>query len=288
MGAQIAKMGPHEVDRFLFWGALIGLILVPFLVERLLALLKLRRPNFEGRWIPTGYGLLILLWSSPLLAAKCYLQPDSGRLLAAYLVVIVGMGAFGLIDDLWGDRSVSGLRGHLRKFLLDGEITTGFLKAIGGCLLALLVPRVILTKPWPDTLLDGATIALCANAVNLLDVRPGRACAFFFLGALALLLAHGSRWNEPPFLPLLYVIIPALLVYERDARGQAMLGDVGSNLLGGVLGLAIALAQPPRFIQYGLLLALILLHVLAERYSLSTLIERNALLRWLDRRTGKR
>lgn len=271
-----------------FLAAALWLLLVPLLVERLLALLKLCRINFQGRQIPTAYGLVILLWSAPLFAALFNFMPERFVTLAAYLTTVVGMGILGLADDLWGDRSATGLRGHFRKFFIDGEITTGFVKAVGGGVLAILVPRIVLEKPWPDALLDGATIALCANALNLLDLRPGRACAAFLLGALAILLAHGGGLREPRVSPLLFVVIPTLVVYERDARARAMLGDTGSNLLGGVLGLAFVLADPSLPLRYGALVALVLLHVLAERYSLSALIERNPLLQRLDRLTGRR
>lgn len=288
MDAQASENLSTEGRLLLFLVAALWLLLVPLLVERLLALLRLHRTNFQGCQIPTGYGLVILLWSAPLFMAHLYFRIGSLVTLVAYLMIVVGMGILGLIDDLWGDRSVTGLRAHFRKFFIDGEVTTGFVKAVGGSALGVLLPRLLLGKPWPDALLDGATIALCANALNLLDLRPGRACAAFLLGALAILLAHAGGLREPRVSPLIFVVIPTLVVYERDARARAMLGDTGSNLLGGVLGLAFVLADPALPLRYAALVALVLLHVLAERYSLSALIERNSLLRRLDRLTGKR
>jgi UDP-GlcNAc:undecaprenyl-phosphate GlcNAc-1-phosphate transferase len=269
----------------LFLTAALWLLLLPPLVDRLLVRLRLLRPNYRGQIIPVGYGLVILLWSAPVLAALFRFLPGLRRELAAYLLILAGMALLGFADDLWGDRRATGLRGHLRKFLIEGEITTGFVKAAGGLALALLVPRYTLERTWPDALLDGLLIALCANALNLLDLRPGRACAVFLLGALAVMAVPLLNGSAPP---LAFVAIPALLVWERDARARVMLGDTGSNLLGGALGLAFTLAVRSPFVRGSLLAGLLLLHLVAERRSLTALIEANPFLRRLDRLTGRR
>src|SRR5213078_4496494 len=80
-------------------------------------------------------------------------------------ICVVGFGAFGLVDDLWGDPGAKGLRGHLRA-LLGGRVTTGAVKAIGGAAVALLAGRM-LHAGWA-MLLAALLIALCANAFNLL------------------------------------------------------------------------------------------------------------------------
>jgi UDP-N-acetylmuramyl pentapeptide phosphotransferase/UDP-N-acetylglucosamine-1-phosphate transferase len=96
-----------------------------------------------------------------------------------------------------------------------------------------------------------------------------------------------TQSDNPAIPPLLYVMLPALVVWERDARARVMLGDAGSNPLGAALGLAAAQVIP--LLTQGLLLiALIALHLLAERVSLTKIIESNRLLRSLDRLTGVR
>ncbi len=67
-----------------------------------------------------------------------------------------------------------------------------------------------------------------------------------------------------------------------------MMGDTGSNLLGATLGLS--LAAPPVNIPVRLtaLLLLLALHILAERLSLTKLIEQKPFLQRLDRLTGVR
>jgi UDP-GlcNAc:undecaprenyl-phosphate/decaprenyl-phosphate GlcNAc-1-phosphate transferase len=276
----------------LFWplwlAAALWLAILPLLVGWLLRRICLTRPNYRGDHIPVGYGILILLWSAPLLAALLALFPSGRREIAAFLAVVSGMSLLGFIDDVWGDRSVTGLRGHFRRFFKDGVITTGFLKAVGGALVSLLVPRQLLNQAWPDALLNGAIIALTANALNLLDLRPGRAGALFLVAALAVVSLQLSARQAPWPPPLLFIAVPALVVYERDARARVMMGDAGSNLLGGALGLAFVLTFPsplPRWITLGLLVAL---HIIAERSSLTRIIEGNLLLRRLDALTGRR
>ncbi len=71
-----------------------------------------------------------------------------------------------------------------------------------------------------------------------------------------------------------------------------MLGDAGANALGALLGYVIfvglapaaSAGMGPALAILGVVAGLLLLvNGLSERYSYSELIERNALLRWLDR-----
>jgi UDP-GlcNAc:undecaprenyl-phosphate GlcNAc-1-phosphate transferase len=280
-------LGPNKTAILWLVGAL-WLAVLPPLVGMLLKRLGMVKPNFRGEPIPVGYGLVILFWSAPALAGLAYLIPLQRRILAAYFCVVTGMALLGFIDDRWGNRTVTGLKGHIRKFIIEGEITTGFVKAFGGLLLGFLVPRVILAQPWQEALLNGFIIALSANLFNLFDLRPGRAGALFLLSASCLTTATYLRRADPFIPPLVFVLLSALVVYERDARARVMLGDTGSNLLGGALGLSFILAFPLLPARIVLLTALVVFHLIAERYSLTKLIEQNAVLRRLDRMTGKR
>jgi UDP-GlcNAc:undecaprenyl-phosphate GlcNAc-1-phosphate transferase len=256
--------------------------LTPWLLRRW----NLYRENFRGDSIPTAYGLAILLWSAPVLIGLCIALPGQAKETLACLCLACGMGMLGFLDDYRGDRSIKGLRGHLRAFF-RGQITTGLVKAAGGLLLSLLVCRLILGYSPGQTLLSGLLIALSANALNLLDLRPGRACAVFFAGALALVVSQAGEQKTASLLLLVFVL-PALFVYAKDRRGMAMLGDTGSNLLGSALGLCLVLATPCVIAQGCLLIGLLMLHLLAERRSLTQIIERSPLLRRLDSWTGVR
>jgi UDP-N-acetylmuramyl pentapeptide phosphotransferase/UDP-N-acetylglucosamine-1-phosphate transferase len=261
------------------------LVALPPLVSWLLKRIGMVRPNFQGDAIPVGYGLVILLWSAPalLLAGRVFADRRDDYLVL--LALTAGFGLLGFVDDRWGDRSVGGLKGHLRKFVIEGEITTGFVKLAGGALLAFVVPWRLLHHTWTDALLEGALIALCANAFNLLDLRPGRAGALFLFAAIPTAIL---AWRVAPAPPLIFVLIPAIVVYERDARARVMLGDTGSNLLGAALGGSIVLLAPSLATKGSLVAALVVLHLIAEKWSLTRIIEKAPVLRTLDRMTGRR
>ena len=168
--------------------------------------------------------------------------------------VVAPVVALGLADDLWSGPE-RGLRAHLRA-----GATTGTLKLLGIPLWAL----------WRTRSPSGAVlVALCANVLNQLDTRPGRALKAFLAGSLVL----GGKPRG--------AVAVAVLLAPYDHREMVMLGDAGSNALGAVLGLGSVrrLTGPRRIAAIGALAALT---VLADRRSLGTLIESTPGLRELD------
>ena len=61
-----------------------------------------------------------------------------------------------------------------------------------------------------------------------------------------------------------------------------MLGDVGANVVGGVLGAGVVIATAPAT-RNAVLVAVLALNLLSERVSFSLVIDRVGPLRWLDR-----
>lgn len=266
--------------------ALIGLILLlvlPPLLYWMAYRLRSLRANFRGEAIPRSFGLVLLFWSAPMLALAAWLFPEVRPAFLLWLTAILGFGGLGYLDDTWGDKQTKGLRGHFTAAWRERKFTTGFLKAVGGALLALWLGHTLFPNSFPHVLLAAALIALSANAINLLDLRPGRASAVF----LVIGLIHMAFWQNVGA-PLVYVLIPAFVVWARDSRAQVMLGDTGSNLLGACLGLALAAPPTPTMVSLAALIVLVALHVLAERVSITALIEKNPALRALDRLTGVR
>jgi len=247
----------------------------------------LRRPNFRGKRIPMVAGLAFVLGGEFFYGGEWFWQGLHTSLAAVYFLVTLGFGGLGLLDDLKGDRKVGGFRGHFQA-LARGRLTTGAAKAIGGGLLSLTAGFLIVSpKPLGYALLAGLLIALSANALNLLDLRPGRCLFGFFVGAAtvgATLLAQHTLGNG--FL-LWTAVAFALILYPVDAGGAAMLGDTGSNTFGAVLGVAGAIYFGPVW-QGVLILALLGFQFWCERYSLSRVIENSAFLRGLDRKLGVR
>ena len=163
---------------------------------------------------------------------------------------VAAIAALGLADDVWSGPE-RGFRAHLRS----GR-TTGMLKLIGIPIVGLLATRRVS---------GGLLVGLAANALNQLDTRPGRALKAYLAAALALDAPAGI----------------AVLLLPYDLREMAMLGDAGSNALGGLLGLKSVerFTGRGRWVAIG---ALAGLTVLGERRSLGSLIESTRGLRELD------
>jgi UDP-N-acetylmuramyl pentapeptide phosphotransferase/UDP-N-acetylglucosamine-1-phosphate transferase len=266
-----------------FWG---GYLLTNWLMEPLkkaFVAAGFLRVNYRGQNIPVGMGvslwggvfgtMAVLMMMSDVFALSWMQMKD----LLAILAVSTGFLVIGLLDDLAGNRDATGLRGHLRQFLRRGEVTTGLLKAGFGVLLGFLGAYLTGAEGW-RLLLGGLTVALSANSVNLLDLRPGRACKGVLL-ALAVLAAVSLRGLESP---AFWLLLGATLAYfPEDLRARTMMGDAGSNLLGGAVGMLVVLTctATTMIVWLGVL---ILLHLYAEKYSISATIEKNRLLRWLD------
>jgi UDP-N-acetylmuramyl pentapeptide phosphotransferase/UDP-N-acetylglucosamine-1-phosphate transferase len=244
-----------------------------------------RRENFRKEKIPAVFGLYIITYGVVGAILAKYTTWDSDPAAQLYLIAILGFGTLGFADDVFGNRDVGGFKGHFKKLLLEGKLTTGATKAIGGGLLSIFLAWRTSSGHIGFWVLDAAIIALAANTINLLDLRPGRALFAFFLGiGIAAILAWGHI-SAPTV--IFTIALAAVAVACYDCRGRAMLGDVGSNTLGAVLGLSFALdASPTSKITAALLFFAI--NVYSERCSISKLIERHPLLARIDSKLGVR
>lgn len=284
--------------------ALTGLILLfalPPLVERGLRRAGRVEANFRGERIPQSFGLVILLWAGLMLPITAFLFPAGWRMDLLWLCGVLGFGMLGWIDDVWGTKRIKGLKGHFRAALRERTYTTGFVKAVGGAILALCLGYGVSALSSSGfayiapsglaaaliVVLNGGLIALCANAVNLLDLRPGRAGGAFLLIGMPL-WAASLYAGAASAVPFALVLLPALVVWRLDSHARVMMGDTGSNLLGAVLGLALCASWVPIAARVATLIGLLALHVLAERVSLTRLIAENRVLRTLDRLSGVR
>lgn len=173
---------------------------------------------------------------------------------------VAAVAAVGLADDLLSGPE-RGLRAHLRA---GG--TTGVLKAVA-------IPAIGAAAT--GSLAGGAVVGLSANAVNLLDTKPGRALKAFLLAWL-LLRAGGRTRHAGPY------AAAAVFLAPYDLREMSMLGDAGANALGAVLGLE-AVGRLHGRSRLGALVALGGLTLLGELTSLGKGIERTPVLRELDR-----
>ncbi|MEG6510920.1 hypothetical protein V6C32_03270 [Desulforamulus ruminis] len=235
------------------------------------------RPNFRGDHIPVGVGLLFFLGALLPGGMLIFWQPGLYALNGLiYLLALGAMTLLGLVDDVFGSRTDSGLKGHLKK-LFQGELTTGGLKLLAGGLMALVISAAI-SKGWQELAVNTLVIGLSVNAINLLDLRPGRAGKGYLLALLLLLVTHWPDRN----LAWGMITAGALLAYlPTDLRAGAMMGDTGSNALGATLGImTVLILEGP--VKIGYLVFLVVFHLFTEKFSLTKIIERNRLLNYLD------
>jgi UDP-GlcNAc:undecaprenyl-phosphate GlcNAc-1-phosphate transferase len=277
------------------WAPLVlSFALAGLLAPALLALLEragVVRQNYRGRLVPAASGVLIvvagLFTLAPLaaldeLADSDSLSPGLDRVLAYGL----GVAALGLMDDLLGGRAPAGepagpaaprgMRGHARA-AAAGSLSSGALKAAGTLGLALYVISGS-GRSAGEYLLAVALLVLSTNLFNLLDLRPGRAAKVFLVLGLALTIA---TWDVLPLQTLGLFVGPTLVLLAFDLRERAMLGDVGSNLLGALAGIWLVLSLSTEA-ELGALVVLAALTLYGELRSISALVERNPLLRRLD------
>lgn len=241
--------------------------------------------NFVGRKIPYAGGTF--LWLMCLFfAAGSSLLEQGGRdtftvpapALAFFVLLISIVYVAGLIDDVIGHAEIKGLRGHFRAWLKKGLVTTGLVKAMLTSLAALWAVSLYGGNVFSKAL-GFLMLTLSANAVNLLDVRPGRALK----GSLFLIVLVLVGGADQTVVFYLFPILAGMLWFlPDDVQGRAMLGDSGSNVIGFSVGFCamLSLTMTAQTVLAGML---VLLHVWAEKNSLSELIDRWAVLRWLDR-----
>jgi hypothetical protein len=195
----------------------------------------------------------------------------------AGVVAVLGSAAFGALDDLVGDASSKGLRGHLAA-AARGEVTTGLVKIAGlaatGLLAVALVDRGTPDRTRLDTVVGGAVVAGAANLANLLDLRPGRALKATILVSAVLLPGPGS-------IPAAAAAGAAAGVLPADLAGTAMLGDTGANAAGALVGTALVRAGG-RGARVATLAVLTAATLASERVSFTAVIESTPVLRRLD------
>jgi UDP-GlcNAc:undecaprenyl-phosphate GlcNAc-1-phosphate transferase len=264
-------------------GAVATLLLVRT-ADVVLAQPVLDRENYRGHHLPTAVGLVLV---------AAVIAVDGGRTLlgvvgvgdadtAASRLVILGavvmFGFLGLLDDLLGDATDRGLRGHVTA-ALRGRVTTGFVKLGGGAAVALVLAGAVAGDRPGRVLVDGALIALAANLANLLDRAPGRTVKWSLVAYVPLALVAGTAAAG---VALAVVAGSALALLPGDLGERFMLGDTGANALGAALGVATVL-ETTATTRNVVAAALLGLTLLSEVVSFSRIIDAVPPLRRFDR-----
>jgi len=254
-----------------------------------LAIPALARTNYRNATLPTAAGLIIVLavvaaQGSVILAhaGGWSFETETADTRAMVLTLVLGLGFLGLLDDLAGTGQSGGFRGHLRA-LAKGRLTTGSLKLFGGAAVGVLAVAGPRSGSIGRILLDAALVALCANLANLFDRAPGRTLKIGLAGFLVLAVATQA---PPELAGVALVMGAAAALLVPDLREELMLGDVGANVVGGVLGLGLVLVVAPE-VRTAALVLVAALNLASEAVSFSRVIDATPPLRALDR-AGRR
>jgi len=249
---------------------------VRFFMPRIFKMLKTRGmivKNYRGQPVVTSMGLTFIfpcaLSIIPFMVAG--IEPEH----MAFLTVVTSLTLTGFIDDVLGDATIKGIKGHVAE-LIKGRISTGGVKLIITVLVGMFVSRY-----YHKSLIAWGVYALLfslfVNFINLMDLRPGRAIKVFLLSVILLMILGGFS--------NVWILTPVLTALPFHMKGEMeekyMLGDTGANLLGGIAGFyaikAVTLA--PAAVMAAVLLSI---HVIAEYRSLSRFIESIPALRFID------
>lgn len=211
---------------------------------------------------------------------------------ALYGMMLFSVCLVGFLDDVFGTKSTKGIRGHFSG-LLEGNVSTGVIKAMVIIVTSLPV-AAFGSRDLLDLLKNASIIAMSANVYNAFDVKPGRSLKSYWtaMGISFLVmsiqrntvttLASGSSLKTHEGLALTLPLVASTLVYGfYDLSERTMMGDAGANGIGASLGFLVIFTFGPELRNVTFLL-LLGMQLLIEVTSLSKVVERLRILRFLD------
>ncbi len=252
-----------------------------------------QRSNYRGAPLATSVGIAMII-AVFLAAALIGLVESMGlgrywpglESLRLTALAAGGFGLLGLLDDLAVDENTSGFRGHVTA-VFAGRLSAGSLKMLAGPAVALVIAQATAGGSLGWMLLHGAIIALAANLANLFDRAPGRVTKVSTIAVAALFIAtaipylDGQLRQLPDLAGVATILGAAWGLMRPELREELMIGDAGANPLGAAVGLAVVLTQG-RIVQIVVLVVLVVMNLISERVSFSSVIRRVAVLRFLD------
>lgn len=271
-------MNNYILYAILILTGLLGTYAIIPLFRSLLIESNVLRPNYKKDMIPVSMGIVFLpmLIINAIILAYFTTNFKDMLYIFIFLFGLVSMFFAGILDDIIGNRDVSGLKGHF-KSLLNGKLTTGGFKALFGGFIGLVI-SIAISKNIYDIVINTLIIALSTNLMNLLDLRPGRAIKGYLVISIVLLFTLGEYTRN-----LLLLIFPNVIAYfNQDLKAKAMMGDTGSNVLGISIGILFVMGYSLK-VRLIWLAFLIFIHILTEKYSLTKIIESNKFLNFIDK-----
>lgn len=237
--------------------------------------------NFNGKLIYNSAGMflffVILCFCTVLLAFNRLYGTNSGNTYIYALVIGALSTSFtGIIDDTSRDKT-KGMINHGRLFL-KGELSGGVIKAASGIFISYIICN-LLEYNGMDFIINLLIITFMQNFINLLDLRPGRAIKVYIALSLISMVFLSKNYI---YLSLNICIIISLFIYlPYELKYICMMGDVGSNTLGIILGI-ICSSSGSIIFRIVLLFLLISVQIFAEKYSINELINSSRILKSID------
>ena len=255
----------------------IATLVVFFFLRDFIVSQNIIRENYSGRKIPVLGGLVLviaILGTAAIINAFPNIETSS-TVPVALMFVSLGFSFLGLLDDLCGDKSSQGFKGHITA-ILSGKLTTGALKLFGGPIVAFIaLSSSISDRGYLEVLIAALTIALFANTFNLLDLAPGRTTKYSLIVLVLLTIFSNTSY-------FVYLLIGSLAVsLVLDLREKYMLGDIGSNFIGSAIGFSFVASAEARTVLI-VFICLVVLNVVSEIFSYSKIIYKFIPLRYFD------
>ncbi|KGA97889.1 hypothetical protein AJ85_14765 [Alkalihalobacillus alcalophilus ATCC 27647 = CGMCC 1.3604] len=231
--------------------------------------------NYEGKQVPYSLGVLVVFAYALVID---YFNLDLMALSTWALIYVLIIWGIGFIDDLYGQNSPKGIKGHINYLIKHKKPTTGILKIVGTIAASLYM--TIFFEPETTFIMIRyfLLLLLFPHVMNALDTRPLRVWKVSLFFWFVLLLAGFI----PSFLIVIYIVTVFYLLLVLEGHRIAMLGDNGATVIGSILALwTITVASP--IVQWCILTVLIIVSGIIERISISAVIEKKPLLQWFDR-----
>ena len=144
---------------------------IPFFKNMLIAS-NVIRPNYKKDMIPVSMGLVFLpmIVINGIILAIFTTEYKNLLYLFMYIFGLIAMCLVGILDDIIGNRDVSGLKGHF-KCLFKGNLTTGGFKALFGGFVGILISVFGCINGY---LLTGPRITYTLGAAKTLPAALGK------------------------------------------------------------------------------------------------------------------
>lgn len=249
---------------------------VCFIVNRFFNELKLYKKNYNNKQVPYSGGTIIFISLCLSFIVFYSLGEISYIKMLFFLFIIASIYMIGMFDDLFGINDIKGLKGNIQA-IASKKFSTGIIKALSAILISCYIYYFFDEEYWA---FKGIITALTTNLFNLFDLRPGRCIKLYYIFFIFFNFSY-TRWTNELFIIFSIIII---IYYFWDAYSFSMLGDSGSNIIGFITGLILSETIGTNLLMiFVILVILIMLQLLLDRYSLTNIIKLNFLLDQIDR-----